>query len=192
MSGKIYQIKVSLRGSKPNIWRRILIPSDMLLSEFHYVLQATMGWTNSHLHQFIYDGEYYTKKMPDEMMMDDFGIDYENMKVSDFLSGEKDKMIYEYDFGDGWVHDILLEKITDPDPNQFYPVCIKGKMNCPPEDCGGIWGYYDMLNILEDPSHEEYENYKEWLGEDFDPAYFNLDEINAFLRDPTFGFTRLF
>lgn len=192
MSKEIYQIKVNLRGSKPNIWRRILIPSDMLLSEFHYVLQATMGWTNSHLHQFIYDGEYYTKKLPDEMMMDDFGIDYENMKVSDFLSHEKDKMIYEYDFGDGWQHNVLLEKILEPDPKQFYPVCIKGKMNCPPEDCGGLWGYDNMLEILSDPKHEEYENMCDWVGDDFDPAYFDLDEINAFLRDPSFGFTRLF
>lgn len=164
----------------------------MLMSEFHYVLQATMGWFNAHLHQFIYDGEYYTQKLPDDLMVDDFGINYEGMKVSDFLTYEKDKMMYEYDFGDGWQHNIVLEKITDPDPNQFYPVCIKGKMNSPPEDCGGIWGYYDMLHIVEDPAHDEYENYKEWLGEDFDPAYFNMDEINAQLRDVNCGFDRIF
>ena len=192
MNKKIYQIKVNLRGSKPNIWRRILIPSEMLMSDFHYVIQATMGWTNSHLHQFIHDGEYYAKRIPEEFMVDDFGIDYENMKVSDFLTREKDKMIYEYDFGDGWVHDIVLEKITDPDPEQFYPVCIKGKMNCPPEDCGGVWGYADMLEILKDPAHEEYENFSEWLREDFDPGYFNRNEINAKLRNPNYGFSGIF
>ncbi len=192
MNQKIYQIKANLKDSRPNIWRRILIPSDLLMSDFHYVLQSTMGWFNAHLHQFIYDGEYYTQKLPDNFMMDDFGIDYEGMKVSDFLSREKDKMVYEYDFGDGWRHDIVLEKITDADPKQYYPVCIKGKMNCPPEDCGGVWGYANMLEILSDPKHEQYEEISEWIGGDFDPNYFNLDEINDFLREDNYGFVSLF
>ena len=94
------------------------------------------------------------------------------------LKKEKDKFMYEYDFEDGWVHTILLEKILPIDSNIKYPVCIAGKMNCPPEDCGGVWGYSDLLEILKDPKHEDYEDSIEWLGDEFDPNEFDLEEID--------------
>jgi len=180
---KIYQIQIALLRFRPKIWRRILVPSDTLLSNFHDIIQITMGWEDCHLHQFIKNQMFYTLKMQDDFFWDEMGnhVDYKKMKISDLLKKEKDKMIYEYDFGDGWEHNIVLEKILPVDENMKYPVCLAGKMNCPPEDCGGVWGYASMLEILEQPDHEEYDHYVEWLGEDFDPEYFNKDEINKIL-----------
>jgi len=188
MTNKIYQIQIALKRFKPKIWRRLLIPSDLLLSDFHKVIQTSMGWTNSHLHQFIKNRTFYTVKMQDDDLWDEMdNVDYKEMKISDLLKKEKDKIVYEYDFGDGWEHDIILEKILPPDNNTKHPICLTGKMNCPPEDCGGIWGYSDMLEILKDPDHEEYESYIEWLGEEFDPKYFDKDEVNELLREKDYG-----
>jgi len=188
MTNKIYQIQIALKRFKPKIWRRLLIPSDLLLSDFHKVIQTSMGWTNSHLHQFIKNRTFYTVKMQDDDLWDEMdNVDYKEMKISDLLKKEKDKIVYEYDFGDGWEHDIILEKILPPDNDTKHPICLTGKMNCPPEDCGGIWGYSDMLEILKDPDHEEYESYIEWLGEEFDPTYFDKDEVNELLREKDYG-----
>jgi hypothetical protein len=143
-----------------------------------------MGWENSHLHQFIKNETFYTVRMKDDDFWDDMNnVDYKKMKISDLLKKEKDNIDYEYDFGDGWMHDIILEKIIPPDDKIKYPVCLDGRMKCPPEDCGGVWGYSDMLKILKKPDHEEYENYIEWLGEKFDPEYFNIDKVNKLLRN---------
>jgi len=182
MTKKIFQIQIALKGFKPKIWRRILIPSDLLLSDFHMVIQKTMGWTNSHLHQFIKNRTFYTLRMQDDDLWDEMdNVDYKKMKISDLLKIEKEKIVYEYDFGDSWEHDIILEKILPIDNNIKYPVCLTGKMNCPPEDCGGVWGYSDMLEVLKNPDHEEYESYIEWLGEEFDPEFFDKNEINKLL-----------
>jgi hypothetical protein len=185
---EIFQIKIFLKRSKPKIWRRILVPSDMKLFDLHKVLQTTMGWTNSHLHQFIKDGVYYTEKMADDDFWDDaMSVDYKKMKVSSLLDYVKDKMMYEYDFGDGWEHEILLEKVLPFDKNLLLPVCLDGRMNCPPEDCGGTWGYENMLEILNQPEHPEYKDTKEWLSEDFDPGHFSIDEVNQGLSSVDYG-----
>ena len=184
MNKKIYQVQISLKGSRPRIWRRLLVPSDTLLSDFHMIIQTAMGWTNSHLHQFVKDQTYYTVKMEDDTYWNDYdNIDYKGLKISDLLSKGKENMIYEYDFGDGWEHKIVLEKILPFDEKIKYPVCTAGKMNCPPEDCGGIWGYYNMLEVLQNPEDEEYEDYSEWLGDDFDPEYFDKDQVNRMLQN---------
>ena len=114
-------------------------------------------------------------------------VDYKGMKVSDLLINEDDTIIYEYDFGDGWMHDALLEKKITSDPEIIYPTCLTGKMNCPPEDCGGVWGYENLLEIIKNPEHEEYEEYMDWLGGAFDPKDFNKDEINNRLKTKNFG-----
>ena len=188
MKQKIYQIQIALKRSKPKIWRRILAPSDLLLPDLHKIIQTTMGWTNSHLHQFIKDQTFYVRKTEEDMFWEDLdNVDYSNIKISDLLKKEKDKIIYEYDFGDGWEHDIILEKI-DPDIKyKDLPVCIAGKNHCPPEDCGGVWGYEDLLYILKNPDHEDYEDYMEWLGGDFDPKYFNKNEVNEMLKLDDYG-----
>jgi hypothetical protein len=185
MTKSIYQVQIALAGSEPKIWRRVLIPSNLLLSDFHYIIQIVMGWTNSHLHQFIKNKMYYSIEMPDDDFWDDdHNIDYiqKKTRISDLLTKEKEKIIYEYDFGDGWHHDIILEKILPVDSKIRYPVCIEGKMHCPPEDCGGVWGYANMLDILKQPTHEEYEEYLEWLGDEFVPEYFDKNEVNKILK----------
>jgi hypothetical protein len=183
MKKKIFQIQIALKGFKPKIWRRILIPSDLFLSDFHMIIQITMGWTNSHLHQFIKNRTFYSMRTQTDLLMQELGnLDYKNIKVSDLLKKEKEKIVYEYDFGDSWEHNILLEKILPIDNDTKYPVCLTGKMSCPPEDCGGVWGYYNMLEVLKDPEHEEYETFVEWLGEDFDPKYFDINEVNNLLH----------
>ena len=185
---EIYQVQVSVINSKPKIWRRILIKSDFLLSDFHKVIQSSMGWTNSHLHQFIKDQNFYTVRMQDDDFWNEMNnVDYKKMKVSDLLLKEKEKIVYEYDFGDGWRHDIVLEKILLNDEKMKFPVCLAGKRNCPPEDIGGVWGYKSMLEILKQPKHEEYKSYKEWLGNDFDPEYFDIDEVNKLLKSKNYG-----
>ncbi|MEI6436215.1 MAG: plasmid pRiA4b ORF-3 family protein [Bacteroidota bacterium] len=179
MTKKLYQIQIALKEIKPKIWRRLLVPSNMLLSDFHSVIQAVMGWYDFHLHQFVQGETYYTVKMADDDYWDEMGsVDYKKMKISDLLSFEKEKINYVYDFGDYWQHQITLEKILPFDVKGKYPVCVAGKMNCPPEDCGGASGYMDLLNILQQPEHEEYQGMLDWLGGSFDPAYFNLDEVN--------------
>ena len=182
MTKTTYQIHISLKGSKPKIWRRILVPSDLLLYDFHDIIQITMGWSDSHLFQFKKNKTYYAADVEEEEFWGNIKIvDCEGIKISDLLKKEKDKIIYEYDFGDSWIHDIVLEKITDNIPNKKIPICLAGKNNCPPEDCGGIWAYNEMIKVLSNPEHEEYEEYIEWFGEEFDPEYFNKKEINEML-----------
>lgn len=188
MTKKTYQIQIALKGFKPKIWRRLLIQSDLLLADFHKIIQTSMGWTNSHLHQFIKNQTFYTERMPGDVTWDEMdNVDYKKMKISDLLKKEKEKIVYEYDFGDSWEHDVLLEKILSVDEKLKYPVCLTGKMNCPPEDCGGIWGYSNMLEILKQPDHEEYDSYIEWLGGVFHPERFDKDEVNEMLRTKDYG-----
>jgi len=188
MKNQIYQIQIALKDFKPKIWRRLLIPADTLLSDLHKIIQTSMGWTNSHLHQFIKDRTYYTVKVKDDDTWDEMdNVDYKRMKISDLLKTEKQKIKYEYDFGDGWEHDVILEKILVRDEKIKYPICIAGKMSCPPEDCGGSWGYADMLEILKNPAHPEYKEFVDWLDEDFDPEYFDKEEVNESLMAKNFG-----
>lgn len=181
----IYRIQVSLKNSKPKIWRRLLIYPDTKLSDFHKILQICTGWRNCHSHQFVKDEIYYTKEMNNDLD-EEYIVDYKNMKIKDLLKIEKDKIVYEYDFGDSWEHNIILEKILFYDNNAKYPICINGKRNFPPEDCGGICGYEELLDILKNPYHKEYKNIIEWLDNldysNFDPEYFNKNEINNLLE----------
>jgi hypothetical protein len=179
---QIYQIHISLVNSKPKIWRRILTSSNISLENFHEIIQVVMGWTNSHLHLFE-DGDI--SYAPAELEVEDTE-NSRKVKLNSLLCFEKDKIKYEYDFGDGWVHNILLEKILPFDKNIELPSCIGGKRNCPPEDCGGIWGYEDLLAIISNPKHEEYDEMVEWLGEDFDPEYFDIGQINQMLKNRSF------
>jgi len=176
MTKEIYQIQICLKRYKPKIWRRILVPPELLLPDLHRIIQTTMGWTNSHLHQFVKDETFYQERTDDNEFWDEQkDVDYRNTKISELLKHEKEQIIYEYDFGDGWDHDIILEKTLPFDDKTEYPVCLVGKLNCPPEDCGGPWGYSNMLEILKQPDHEEYE------------LYFNKDEVNDILKEDNYG-----
>jgi hypothetical protein len=177
---KIYQIKITLRDTKPPIWRRLLVPGSATLYDLHKIIQVAMGWTNSHLHQFIIDDEYYS--IPSE---DDWQpvIDERKFRLAEIAPTEGSKFIYEYDFGDGWEHEVIVEKTSPVDPKAKYPFCVKGVRACPPEDVGGIWGFEEFLEAMKDPSHKEHESYIEWWGGLFDPEAFDLDETNQLLEE---------
>ena len=211
---RIYVVRVTLNGSKPAIWRKLAVPSDIVLADLHEVIQIAMGWTDSHLHQFrLHDKGF--KPTPEEIARrireDDFGetfmdrmgghrvfvtkvtpwgdpTDMEGEDEEEFTLGEvcpkvKSKLIYEYDFGDDWEHTIEVQKIIESEPGVQYPVCLGGKKACPPEDCGGIWGYYELLETIADPDADDHEDMVEWLGGDFDADAFDMDEVNAFLAE---------
>jgi len=180
---KIYQLRIDLMETKPPIWRRILIHSDASLSDLHCAIQAAMGWEDYHMHQFEKDRRFYGPPESDEEDGYFQVLDENDFTVGDLLHEEKDYLHYEYDFGDGWRHRVRLEKILEPDPSLRLPLCPKGRKACPPEDVGGVWGYYNLLEILEDPQHPEYRETLEWLGEAFDPDRFDLEEANARLRE---------
>lgn len=178
----VYQMKVTLKGSKPPIWRRFQVPGNISLHKLHDILQVIMGWTNSHLYRFDIAGREFGE--PDPVYADN-GIDMRDAsraKLNRVAPSEKMKFIYEYDFGDSWLHEILVEQILPAEPGMYYPVCLKGKRACPPEDCGGIWGYAHLLEIIRDATSEEYEEMMEWLGGEFDPEEFDLHEINQMLK----------
>ena len=173
----VYQLKVTLKNSKPPIWRRIQVNSDINLYRLHQNLQVMMGWTDSHLHQFIVHGEYYGTPDPDFEAKDE-----KRLKLNQEISEAGDKFVYEYDFGDSWEHVILVEKILQPEAGVNYPTCLNGKRACPPEDCGGIWGYGDLLEAMQDPTHPEHKDMLEWLGGSFDPEVFDVDIVNQRLK----------
>ena len=181
-ASSIYQLKITLRDCRPPIWRRVQVRSNELLAHLHYVIQLSMGWTNSHLHSFSIHGIEYGVPMP-EFDMDDMEVsDEKKIKLSEFIPGEKFKFSYLYDFGDSWEHEILVEKVLAADPETEYPICIKAKRACPPEDCGGAWGYRDFLEAIQDPEHPEHEEMLQWVGGSFDPENADLDEANEQLK----------
>ncbi len=187
MSSKVFQIKVSLIDSNPEIWRRLLVDSNTSLGDFHLILQTSMGWENYHMHQFIKDKVFYVDYDDGESFVKTVDYRISETVLSDLLIRARSKMVYEYDFGDSWEHSIVLEKVLPTDDSLGLPVCIGGEHACPPEDCGGIWGYENMLEILKNKKHPERKEYLEWLGGDFDPEDFKIDEVNRLLKSNNFG-----
>jgi hypothetical protein len=178
---KIFQLKTTLKYIRPPIWRRIQVSGDITLAELHLVLQAAMGWSNSHLHQFKVGRSYYGKPSIDHF--GDLNLkDESKARLDKILSKPKQKMVYEYDFGDGWEHEILLEKVLQPEPGVRYARCVGGARACPPEDCGGVGGYENFLQAISDPDHEEHDEYLEWTGGGFDPEKFDVDDFEVTLR----------
>jgi hypothetical protein len=173
----IYQIKVTLKHTDPPIWRRLLVQSDFRLDELHEALQVAFGWQDSHMHQFIVGREVYG-----DPAWDDFG-DVRNegrvelREVVD-LNGI---VVYEYDFGDSWMHELLVENVIMEAERLQHPRCIAGERACPPEDSGGVRGYEELLAILADPSHEEYEHMRSWAGA-YQPEAFDLEAVNEALK----------
>ncbi len=175
----LYQLKISLKHVTPPIWRRFVVKGSIKFYDLHAVIQEIMGWMNSHLHQFIINDEYYAPTFED---IEQIGINYKRIKLNDFIFKEGQKFIYEYDFGDGWEHILVLEKITDDNAYPNTPVCLSGKRNCPPEDCGGVGGYENLLKTIKNPKDPEYANMIEWLGGKFDSEFINIERINDFLK----------
>ena len=195
----IYQLKIQLDYTKPAIWRQVLVDSEMVFSDLHFVIQKVMGWDDAHLYSFrVGKGK---SRISIQSRMDPMGYDMgsfygdyeaEKIKISKLLINKKDKVIYEYDFGDSWEHTVTLEKVLEKnelsDPTHI-PTCIAGERRCPPEDCGGVGGFYFLLEVLEDKKHPEHENMLEWMGGEegeIEPwDYFSVEEADsnlAYLR----------
>lgn len=175
----IIQLKISLRGTKPPIWRRVLVEKTITFESLHQVFQITMGWTNSHLHEFLVNGIRIGHSL-DEIDAD-FGeglIDESTVTLESILTDSGASFSYTYDFGDGWEHTIVVEKRLPDNTAITYPTCTGGKLNCPPEDCGGIPGFYEMLRILKDKRHPERAEMLEWLGGPYDVQAFDQTEVN--------------
>lgn len=177
---KILQFKITLKRSNPKIWRRFQIDDSLTFYDLHLVIQNVMGWTNSHLYQFIYERNS-TIGDPELLDRDDVA-DAIDIKLSSIFDKPKMQIQYEYDFGDGWEHELVLEKILDMNSIHLFSVCIDGEFNCPPEDCGGLHGFYENLEILKNKKHPEYHDTKEWMG-DYNPLDFDLQSINENLRN---------
>ncbi len=176
----IYQLKVTLKGVNPVIWRRFQIASTDNLEDVHIALQIVMGWSNSHLHEFVCGRDRYG--VPDEDFPSDIK-DEIDFRLDQVLKQEADRLVYLYDYGDGWQHEVTLEKILPFEPSTVLPVCLAGERACPPEDIGGIPGYEMFLEAVSDPSHPEHEDMLEWMGDDFDPEHVDLAQINDLLRE---------
>jgi hypothetical protein len=180
---ELYQFKITLNDSKPTIWRRIVVPANYSFWDLHVAIQDSMGWLDYHLHEFEIvnptTGEKVRIGLPDEEYddPDKIAIPDHKEKISDYFNENNCIARYEYDFGDSWIHTIKFEKILPTIPGEKYPKCIGGKMACPPEDCGGIPGYYNLLSILKNPQNEEYEDMINWLGGIFDPKLFDPESV---------------
>lgn len=180
---RVYQFKITLKGSKLSIWRRIQVPETYTFWDLHVAIQDAMGWADYHLHCFKMirpsTGMEVEIGIPDE----DFDWDIKilagwRQKIADYFSLANPMANYRYDFGDDWCHRIELEKILPREKEIDYPICIKGKRACPPEDCGGVWGYENFLAAINDPNHEEHEEMLGWIGGEFDPEEFSIRQVH--------------
>ncbi len=180
---QVYQFKITLKDIKPLIWRRIHVPKTYTFWDLHIAIQNVMGWYDSHLHEFeIVNPLSGTKTIIGIPNDDEDFANYKTLpgwkqKISDYFSKENQSANYIYDFGDNWEHKIILEKILPKENNITYPLCVKGERACPPEDCGGTYGYEDFLKIIRDPDDEQHERMLEWIGGEFDSEHFNPKEV---------------
>jgi hypothetical protein len=184
-SAAIYQLKVVLIGSQPPIWRRLQVPGNANLGWLHAVLQVAMGWTNSHLHQFKVGGAFYSNPRHHfaEYEGDPEILDESKVTLQQLAPRAKNTLGYEYDFGDSWEHQITVEKILPPDPAAATSArCLDGARACPPEDCGGVWGYDNLLKIIKNRKSPEHKRMMEWVGGAFDAETFDVAETNRWLR----------
>jgi hypothetical protein len=178
---EIYQVKLTLLGTKPPIWRRLLVPAGLTLEQLHHVVQAAMGWQDSHLHSFRIGQKSFSIPDPEDALIGLPGGDERKVRLFTVLGKVGSKAVYTYDFGDDWEHSISVEKVLQPEEGRTYPVCVAGKRRGPPEDCGGVPGFYNLLEAISDPDHEDHEDMQEWIGGDFDPEDFSVDQVNEML-----------
>ena len=175
----IYALRLELEGIEPLIWRRLLVPAVIPLPKLHDVLQVAMGWTDSHLHSFrIGDLEYSTGSNIGDLNM----LETKGRKLDALLAGTIREFDYQYDFGDGWNHRIVVESIARPKDGWIYPLCVAGERACPPEDIGGPPGYLAFLDTIANPDDEEHDSMLVWVGGAFDPEGFDINAVNRELR----------
>ena len=174
----IFQIKVMLQEIEPAIWRRFQVQAYKNLHELHLTIQAVMGWTDSHLYAFTRGDLNYGVPENLEYME---AMDARTVRLDEVVHGEGAQIAYEYDFGDYWQHELVVEEILEAEPGRSYPVCLAGSRACPPEDCGGTSGYERLIEALRDPQHEDHIDMWLWAGDDYDPEAFDVDRVNEIL-----------
>lgn len=178
---KVLQFKITLKNAEPKIWRRFLAPANINFYELHLIIQNVMGWYNSHLHQFLYNQHRNIIGNP-ELMEQEGVMDESIFHIKDYFTEPQKKIDYEYDFGDGWMHELIFEKSINGEDGKFYPACFEGQGNCPPEDCGGVHGFSSLVQVMKSKKGKEYKEFKEWLGGDYDQDEFDLEYINESLK----------
>jgi hypothetical protein len=189
VSAVVVQLKVTLRGIRPPIWRRFRVPSDVTLGQLHRVLQIVMGWTDSHLHQFCVGRQYFGLPDPDDGFGPD-AIDERRVRL-DQVASVGSKLVYEYDFGDGWSHDVVVERAEPLADDNSMPLCLDGRRARPPEDCGGPYGYAEVIEAFTNPKHPEHAERLEWVGPYWRPEDFDIDLVNKQLQRLRFKRTRV-
>ncbi len=180
-----YRIRVDLQDAKPPIWRRLEVASDLTLDRVHHILQTAIGWTDSHLHEFA-SGATATDRLAEHYRPTNSideglaGVDETSVRLDEVLVDPGDRLFYLYDFGDDWMHTLRLEAVEPREPERPAALVIGGARACPPEDCGGVWRYRDLLHVVHDPGPDDGELLA-WIGPDFDPERFDMDAVNAAL-----------
>jgi len=179
---RVFQFKVTLKGVKPSVWRRFQVPESYTFWDLHVAIQDVFGWDDYHLHEFELmnpeSGEIAAIGIPEGMGLFEREILAGwKQRISAWFSKDYRSALYTYDFGDEWEHLVKLEKILPREAKKKYPVCVDGKRACPPEDCGGVWGYRDFLKVLKDPDNEAYEDMLNWVGGKFDPEHFDPQKV---------------
>jgi hypothetical protein len=181
VSERVFQFKITLKGITPPIWRRIQT-KDCTLDDLHEHIQTAMGWTNSHLHQFVINRQFYGDPM---LLEENFEAieDSTATKLSKIIpkDGKRFKFRYEYDFGDGWEHEILFEGVQPVEKGVRYPLCVEGERACPPEDVGGIGGYEEYVQAMANPKSKRHKEFLEWGGP-FDPEKFDAQAVTKEMR----------
>ena len=178
-----YTLYIRLAEIEPAIWRRITAPGQLTLHQIHQVLQVTMGWTHSHLYQFLVLSKNNTVYYGEPSAEDGyFRKDDRRVHLATVAPKKGDTFLYEYDFGDCWKHEIIVEDISPASKDEpLYPWCLDGQRACPPEDVGGVSGYQRFLEAWRDRSHREHRDTREWVGKHFKPEVFSVQQVNAAL-----------
>jgi hypothetical protein len=175
MNERFYLLKIQLLDIEPAIWRRFVVPANITLDRLHDVIQIVMGWTDSHLHEFTIGNKRYTQ-YPESK---EDGLVCGRYRLEDLIKQKGRTFSYRYDFGDSWEHELVLEDSRYVNPElRTELACLEGERACPPEDVGGVHGYFEFYNALKDPSHEEHESSVEWSGGDFDSVRFDFELVN--------------
>jgi hypothetical protein len=172
-TGTVYRLKVTLADINPPVWRRVEVRGRTLLT-LHTIIQVVMGWSGYHLWAFDIEGDQYG----DDSEGDPDMVSARKLRLGELVGAGVKRFRYTYDFGDNWEHVIQVEKVLDADPAVMYPRCVKGRRGCPPEDCGGPWGYGDFLEAVRNPDHESHREMLEWVSGEFDPEAFDIEAVN--------------
>ncbi len=178
---EVYQFKVTLNGVRPPVWRRIQVPGTYTFWDLHVAIQDAMGWTDAHLHEFEMNdpstGCESRIGVPDSGSWEANVLPAWRQPIAHWFSFRNRNASYTYDFGDNWEHRVQLEKILPRGKSTPYPRCVAGRRACPPEDCGGAHGYAELLFILSKPRHKQHREIVDWIGDEFDPDYFEVHDV---------------